>query len=109
MIVAALKELYIETGRAALFDIGKMAFEDDLPVAYDAVLMVDEETYVLLSAQIAFLRKVQTDTNNIVGYSTDAMSITNADRPYANLSTSLSELEQKRRVLYYKMVRYTLL
>lgn len=47
--------------------------------------------------------------NRIVGYSTDAMTITNADKPYANISQTLAELANRQRVLYYKMVRYTLL
>ena len=44
-----------------------------------------------------------------MGYSTDAMSITNADKHYANLSQTIAELLNNQRILYYKMVRYTLL
>ena len=31
--------------------------------------------------QLSFYHKVRADVNRIVGYSTDAMSITNADKP----------------------------
>jgi hypothetical protein len=37
------------------------------------------------------------------------MPITNADKPYANISQTLAELASRQRILYYKMVRYTLL
>ena len=47
--------------------------------------------------------------NRIVGYTTDAMSITNADKPYANISQTIAELLNRQRILYYKMTRFTLL
>ena len=72
-------------------------------------LTADEYEYVLTTAEMGFYRKVQSDVNRIVGYSTDAMTITNADKPYANLSQTLAELANRQRILYYKMVRYTLL
>lgn len=37
------------------------------------------------------------------------MSITNADKPYVNIGQTIAELMNRQRVLYYKMVRYTLL
>ena len=64
---------------------------------------------MLTTAEMCFYRKVQADVNRIVGYSTDAMTVTNADKPYANLSQTLAELANRQRILYYKMVRYTLL
>lgn len=69
-------------------------------------LPADELEYVLVTAEINFYRRVQTDVNRIVGYSTDALSITNADKPYANLSQTILELTNKQRVLYYKMTRF---
>jgi hypothetical protein len=72
-------------------------------------LTADEYEYVLTTAEMGFYRKVQSDVNRIVGYSTDAMTITNADKPYANISQTLAELANRQRILYYKMVRYTLL
>ena len=72
-------------------------------------LTADEYEYALTTAEMGFYRKVQADVNRIVGYSTDAMTITNADKPYANISQTLAELANRQRILYYKMVRYTLL
>lgn len=72
-------------------------------------LILDERRYVMLSAKIEFFRKVQTDVNNIVGYTTDALTVTNADKPYINLDTTITKLEKERRMIHYKMIRHTLL
>lgn len=69
---------------------------------------IDEEEYVLLCAQIGFFNQVKTDVNNIVGYTTDALSVTNADKPYANIKDSIEKLENERRITYYKMIRYVM-
>ena len=98
MIVQAVRHLYVMTGRYLQFD-SESEFE----------LTADEYEYVLTTAEMGFYRKVQSDVNRIVGYSTDAMTITNADKPYANLSQTLTELANRQRILYYKMVRFTLL
>lgn len=94
----AVRHLYVMTGRA---------FQYSLTEEID--LNADEYEYVLTTAEIGFYRQVQSDVNRIVGYSTDAMTITNADKPYANLSQTIAELLNRQRILYYKMVRFTLL
>lgn len=72
-------------------------------------LNADEYEYALTAAELAFYNKVRADVNRIVGYSTDAMSITNADKPYANISQTIAELSNRQRILYYKMTRFVLL
>lgn len=98
IVVQAIRHLYVMTGRYLQF-VRNTEIE----------LTADEFEYVLTTAEMGFYRKVQADVNRIVGYSTDAMTITNADKPYANLSQTLTELANRQRILYYKMVRYTLL
>lgn len=108
MVQYGIKTLYIDTGRALQYsasmftedDYGNVVFAEDLPI--------DEERYVLLVAQIHFFKRVQTDVNNITSYTTDALSITGADKPYAHLKDSIAELENERRIVYYSMVRYTI-
>ena len=94
----AIRRLYVMTGRSEQYD-GEAA----------VTLNADEYEYALTTAEIAFYRKVQSDVNRIVGYSTDAMSITNADKPYANISQTIAELSNRQRILYYKMTRFVLL
>lgn len=109
MTEAALRDLFVVTGRMALYDETRLRREDGVPQEYDYTMPLDEEEYLLAAAEVAFFRLVQTNVNNVFGYSTDALTITNADKPYSNLSATIAELERKQRMLYYKMVRYNLL
>ena len=94
----AVRHLYVMTGRYTQYD-------DSSEIALSA----DEYEYVLTTAEIGFYRRVQSDVNRIVGYSTDAMTITNADKPYSNISQTVNELLNRQRILYYKMTRFVLL
>lgn len=105
-IQRGLKRLYIDTGRASIY--GSALFEDEEETILLDELPIDEEAYVMLVSKINFFKKVQTDVNNIVSYSTDALTVTNAHRPYDNIKNTLEDLEQERRILYYKMSRYCL-
>ena len=75
---------------------------------YDRDFLIDEIEYIICLCKIEFFKRVQTDVNNAFGYTTDALSVTNADKPYANLKNTLDDLEHERRILFNKMVRYTL-
>lgn len=44
----------------------------------------------------------------MVGYSTNALTVTNADKPYANVKDTIEKLDNERRIVYYKMSRYAL-
>ena len=108
IIIRALKRLYIDTGRASVFNMDMITKNDDENVCFTEDLPIDEEEYVLLCAQIGFFNQVKTDVNNIVGYTTDALSVTNAGKPYANIKDSIEKLENERRITYYKMIRYVM-
>ena len=113
MIINGIKTLYIDTGRAALYNKSMLVIvteqEDDLApgIYFTEDLPIDEEKYVLIVAQINFFKKVQSDVNNIVGYTTDALTVTNADKPYAHLQDTITNLENERRIVFYKMVNYS--
>ena len=115
MIINGQKTLYIDTGRAQEFSKDMFVSEQTedsygnvTPVQYFIYdLPIDEEKYVLLCAQIAFFKKAQSDVNNIVSYTTDALSITNADKPYAHLQDTIANLENERRIVFYKMTNYS--
>lgn len=107
MVVYGLKRLMIDTGRALDFD-PSMFYEQDSRLYYGTQLAIDEEEYVLLVAQIQFFKRVQLDVNTIVSYTTNAMTVTQANKPYEHLQDSIEKLEARRRELYYRMVRYAL-
>lgn len=108
MVKDAIKKLYIDTGRASVFHSSMFKTDIDGEVFLQTDLPIDEEAYVMLCAQLGFFERVATDVNNIVGYVTDAMTVTNADKPYANLKDTMDRLERERRICYYKMARYTI-
>lgn len=61
---------------------------------------------VVWAAQIEFLEKVRADKNAIVGYTTDALSVTHADKPYQYISGTIAELRQQIRTAFYKLVSF---
>lgn len=45
----------------------------------------------------------------LTSYSTDAMTVTHGDKPFANLQQMLTDLESQRNRVWHKMERYHLL
>lgn len=109
MIIKAIKTLFIDTGRTFQYKNEYILIDGNGDVMFDYDFEIDEEKYILLTAQIAFFKKVQSDVNNIVSYTTDALSVTSADKPYSHLQDTISELENERRIVFYKMSRFTCL
>mgnify|MGYP006913125851 CR=1 FL=1 len=107
-IMEAIKTLYVMTGRAMLFSDELIIKTEELYI-FKETLPLDEQEYVLVTAQVDFLRKVQTSVDNLTSYTTDALSVSHGDKPYANLKNTIAELESKRRTIWYKMTRYHLL
>lgn len=69
-------------------------------------LPLDEQQYVLVAAEIFFYSKVQTTVDALTSYSTDALSVTHGDKPFANLQQKITELKTDQRQIWYKMTRY---
>ena len=111
MVVDGIERLFVDTGRSTSYDeelYQIVVTPEGEYYGYDAIFPLDERRYILICSQINFFAKVQSDVNNTFGYSTDALTVTNADKPYANLKDTIEKLDNERRIIYYKMVRYTL-
>lgn len=108
-VANGIRHLYTMTGRALRFSEDMFTMEGDMYVSFSEPLALDEREYVLLSAQIEFLRKVQTTVDDLTSYTTDAMSVSHGDKPYANLQQTITDLESMRRTIWYKMARFHLL
>lgn len=114
MIVRAIERMYTDTGRALTYNANGYTLTDepteDDPTAqvwyFEADFEIDEKEYILLCAQASFFKLVQGTVNNIIGYVTDAFSVTNADKPYLYLGQSISDLERRLRTLFHKMPRF---
>lgn len=70
-IVEAIKTLYVMTGRAMLFS-DDLIIKTEGAYVFKVTLPLDEQEYVLVTAQVDFLRKVQTSVDNLTSYTTDA-------------------------------------
>lgn len=108
MVIDGIERLFVDTGRALMYDENLYVTLEDESLGYDTNIPLDERRYIQICSEMNFFAKVQSDVNNSFGYSTDALTVTNADKPYANLKDTLDKLENERRIIYYKMVRYTL-
>lgn len=106
MIVDGIRHLYVMTGRAAEYRSDMLEEDCGLYTTFANDLVMDEEEYVLVSAQIAFYEKVQSDVSELTSYSTDAMTVSHGDKPFANLQQKLTDLRAEQRMIWYKMTRY---
>lgn len=108
-IADAIRYLYVLTGRATQFNESDFTADGDYYMEFAQDLLQDEKEYVLISAQIAFYQKVQTEVDAITSYTTDALSVTHGDKPFANLQTMITDLQSRQRMIWYKMTRYHML
>lgn len=100
MIQRGIRRVYLDTGRSDsysedMFEVEYIPVGENgteiMPISFDADFKLDDYEAVLLAAQIEFYRIVQGDVNNIVGYTTDALTVTNSDKPYANLQDTIEK------------------
>lgn len=108
-VADAIRYLYVMTGRTMQFTEDMFISEDGIYVQFAGDLMLDEQEYVLVTAEIAFYRKVQASVDNITSYTTDAMAVTHGDKPFANLQQKIADLDVRQRMIWYKMARYNIL
>ena len=106
MIVDGIRDLYVMTGRSSNYSASKLTEDCGLYITFADDLALDEEAYVLVTAQIFFYSKVQSDVSELTSYSTDAMTVSHGDKPFANLQQKIEDLKQKQRQIWYKMTRY---
>ena len=108
-IVDAIRFLYVITGRSMQFSEEMFTLDNGLYTSFDADQQLDEREYVLVTAEINFYKKVQTGVSDQVSYTTDAMSVSHGDKPFANLEQKILDLSSYQRMIWYKMIRYNML
>lgn len=111
IVKRAVRNFFVDINRSGDYSRDKFIteVEDEQEVVYyDREFQADEEVYIMILCKIEFFQRVQTDVNIAFGYTTNALTVTNADKPYKNISETLNELYNERRIKFNKMVRYTL-
>lgn len=110
-LIFAIKDLFVVTGRAMEYSNYEFLTEEvngeNIISEFTYDLLLDEEMYVLCKAQVGIFGKIRAQYNDLLGYTTNALTVTNADKPYAYLTGTISELEADMRRYYYKMVRFS--
>ena len=128
-LIDAIRDMFVVTGRNSEYDNYYFLYEepsdpdnippediaDDIvhpadteyPSVYTYTLKLDEEMYVVCKALVGVFGKVRAQYNDLLGYTTNALTVTNADKPYAYITGTISELEADLRRYYYKMVRFS--
>ena len=106
-IIEAIKDLFVVTGRAQEYYDYEYVYEAGVPSEFTYTLQLDEEMYVLCKAQVGIFGKVRAQYNDLLGYTTNALTVTNADKPYTYITGTIEELEADMRRYYYKMVRFS--
>lgn len=108
-IVAGIEDLFVVTGRSGTYRNYEYVidYETEYISEFSYDLQLDEELYVLCYAQMEIFKKVRTQYTELLGYTTNALSVTNADKPYAYVTTTINELSSQLKVYYYKMVRFS--
>ena len=93
-----VRRLYVDEG-----------IEDSFLAEYDKTtntlsrnLSLTEQEYAWTCAEINFRNQIKDDLANITGFTTDALSITNADKPYANAKGTIQALEDRLSKLAFK-------
>lgn len=100
LIVDGIRALYVDLNKSAQY---RTEFDEQSLSFVDKELLISEEEYILLKAHLNFYKMIQADVNSIVGYSTDSISVTNADKPYANISNEMARIEQRLVDLFFKV------
>lgn len=95
MIQCGIRRLFIDTARSASYEETE---------EYD--LEIDEQEYVLICAKLLFFDMVKSSLDQMVSYTTNALSITGGDKPYKNIKETRNELEAERIRTFNKMDRY---
>lgn len=106
-IVSGIEDLFVVTGRAASYPQYEYIYENGVVSEFTYDLRLDEELYVLCGAQKYFFSKIRAQYTDILGYTTNALTVTNADKPYAYMTSTIKELEDRMRIYFYKMVQYS--
>jgi hypothetical protein len=111
LICDAIRMLFVISGRTNLFSEDMFIYDEEdpdraSPVSFAYDFLIDEIEWILLSAQIEFYKTVQSNVDDLLSYTTDAMSLSHGDKPYKNISESLDRLTDERNVVWTRMVRF---
>lgn len=102
MAILGTKQLYIDIGN-----------EDNWTSEFDGTdtitrtLNILEFRYCVLASEVVFYEQLVCNWNTIIGYTTNALTIKNAHKPFDNIEKMLERKRKELIDLFYKMNDYT--
>lgn len=106
-VAEAIRKLYVISGRALQFNEDMFEYDESGDImSFSETLSPDEVEWVLLEAQIEFYKWVQASHDDMVSYTTDAMSVTHGNKPYEHIGATIDRLEGERNRIWYAMTRF---
>lgn len=98
-IITGLKTTFIDFGWTETY----YSYVDENEYLLLSPLPLSVNEYVINASMLDFYQVIQQDVNNIIGYSTDSLKVTNADKPYENISNEINKLRHRQIELFEKI------
>ncbi len=108
MILDGIRKLYVLTEREQDYSDMKI-LRRKKGVFYEMDITPTQKEFILTSARIAFLEETEMTVSAAVGYTTPVLTVTNADKPAANLHNMLLDLRAYQQELFHKLSPYAVL
>lgn len=100
IVLSGTKRYYIDIGKDSQFSSDYTSVPSP---QLNSDLLLSEIEYILVSSQIEFIKQILGDVAQILSYTTDALSVSNADKPYLHLRTDILALEDRLSEVFYKI------
>ncbi|MBK5239813.1 hypothetical protein [Clostridium sp.] len=97
-VVQGLKRLYVDEGIESSYSLDFNATTNII----SRNLTLTEIEYITVSSEIAFRNQIKDDLSSIVSFSTNALSVSNGDKPFKNLNDIITVLESRLSKLAFK-------
>jgi hypothetical protein len=96
--IKGVKRFYVDAGIEKSFTIDFNKTANTIARTLDLI----ELEYATICAEIAFRTQIKDDLADIVSFSTNALSVSNGDKPYINSRNTIIELETRLSKLAFK-------
>lgn len=108
MILDGIRKLYVLTEQEERYD-DALILRTEEGMTYDADFSPTEKEFIMVCARIAFFEETEMTVSAAVGYTTPVLTVTNADKPAANLRNMLGDLRSYQQELFHKLAPYAVL
>ena len=109
-ILDSIEEFYVMAGQQDRYSEDLVVKDEEgTPIQFLADFKIDEKKFILVATKIKFFNLARSSVDFDTGYSTDAMSVSNRDKPFANLTQQIAELQGEYNKFWHKMTRYNML